>query len=244
MNQYQDTFKRYEKKYLLDYEKYELLRFKLGDYLEEDEFGQTTICNIYFDTPDYRLIQASLEKPVYKEKLRLRSYGVPSEMDTVFIELKKKYKGIVYKRRIKSELISAEHYLYDGETDKETSQINREIDWFLNFYPDIRPAMYIAYDRTALYGIEDNNLRITFDSNIIWREEELWLESGIFGASLLDQGVQLMEIKIPGAMPLWLAHLLNDLEIFPVSFSKYGKGYQESLLIKNKEEGKEVLLYA
>lgn len=244
MNRYQDTFKRYEKKYLLDGEKYEMLSLKLRDYLEEDDYGQTTICNIYFDTPDHRLVKTSMDKPVYKEKLRLRSYGTPKECDPVFIELKKKYKGIVYKRRVVSELCSAEGYLYDLGPAVKPCQITREIDWFINFYRDLKPSMYIAYNRTALYGIEDENLRITFDSNILWREEELWLERGVWGSSLLEEGGRLMEIKIPGAMPVWLSHMLYELEIYPVSFSKYGRGYQDSLKGKKKEERKGDLLYA
>lgn len=244
MNQYQDTFKRYEKKYLLQPEKYELLRYRLQDYMQEDDYGQTTICNIYFDTPDYRLIQASLEKPLYKEKLRLRSYGVPRDGDTVFIELKKKYKGIVYKRRITSDITSAELYLYNAKPTVDAGQIKKEIDWFLDFYQDIRPAMYISYNRIAMYGLEDSNLRITFDSNILWRKEDLWLEHGVWGNPLLEEGGQLMEIKIPGAMPVWLSHLLGKLEIYPVSFSKYGRGYQEALTDKNNKVRKEELLYA
>ena len=244
MNQYQDTFKRYEKKYLLQPEKYELLRYRLQEYMQEDDYGLTTICNIYFDTPDYRLIQASLEKPLYKEKLRLRSYGVPGKGDSVFIELKKKYKGIVYKRRITSDITSAELYLYNAKPAVDSGQIKKEIDWFLNFYQDIRPAMYISYNRIAMYGLEDSNLRITFDSNILWRKEDLWLEHGIWGSPLLEEGTQLMEIKIPGAMPVWLSHLLGELEIYPVSFSKYGRGYQEAMTDKNIKVRKEELLYA
>ncbi len=244
MNQYQDTFKRYEKKYLLSAGKYELLRFRLQDYLTEDEYGKTTICNIYFDTPDHRLIRDSMEKPVYKEKLRLRSYGTPQEYDRVFIELKKKYKGVVYKRRVVSELSTAERYLYKLEPVCETSQITREIDWFLDFYENLKPAMYISYNRIALYGREDNNLRITFDSNILWRENELWLERGVWGNPILKEGSWLMEIKIPGAMPLWLAHILNELEIYPGSFSKYGKGYEESLILKKYENKTGEVLYA
>ncbi len=244
MNQYQDTFKRYEKKYLLNPEKYEILRLRLQKYLQEDDYGQSTICNIYFDTPDHRLIRASMERPVYKEKLRLRSYGIPQESDTVFVELKKKYKGIVYKRRIMSELFSAEQYLYNLEPAAKTSQITKEISWFLNFYQDIIPAMHISYNRIALYGAEDSNLRVTFDSNIIWRDEDLWLEHGVWGNPLLEEGGQLMEVKIPGAMPVWLAHLLCELEIYPVSFSKYGRGYQESLSGKTNNVRKGELLYA
>ncbi|MGB8453058.1 MAG: polyphosphate polymerase domain-containing protein [Anaerocolumna sp.] len=244
MNQYQETFKRYEKKYLLNDSKYEILRLRLQEYLQEDDYGQTTICNIYFDTPDHRLVRNSLEKPIYKEKLRLRSYGTPRDKDTVFIELKKKYKGVVYKRRVKSELSMAEHYLYDSEPVTVPSQITREIDWFLSFYQEVKPAMYISYNRIALYGIQDESLRVTFDSNIIWREEELWLEEGVWGNKLLEGGGYLMEIKIPGAIPLWLSHILNELEIYPCSFSKYGRGYQESVQLKKNERRKGEILYA
>lgn len=243
MKQYQATFKRYEKKYLIDDRKYQLLRLRLSDYFKEDEYGNTTICNIYFDTPDHRLIRNSMEKPIYKEKLRLRSYGVPNESDTVFIELKKKYKGIVYKRRIKSELSTAEQYLYEMETAIKPTQITREIDWFIKFYKDIKPSMYISYNRIALYGIEDPNLRITFDGDILWREEELWLTRGVWGNPLLKAGQHLMEIKIPGAIPLPLSHLLNELEIYPTSFSKYGRGYEESYYNTKTENKEKEILY-
>ena len=244
MTQFQGTFKRYEKKYLLSEKKYKLLRLNLQDKLNIDNFGKTTICNIYFDTPDHRLIRTSLEKPIYKEKLRLRSYGTPSENDVVFIELKKKYKGIVYKRREKMELSMAEHYLYDSEPVSLPSQITREVDWFLNFYKNITPAMYISYKRIAMFGVEDSELRVTFDSNILWREKELWLECGEWGNQLLEEGCRLMEIKIPGTMPLWLCHILDELEIYPISFSKYGSGYQQSEQLKKQERKKGEIKYA
>lgn len=229
MSEYQGIFKRYEKKYLINDEKYKLLSQKLYQYFKVDDYGRTTICNIYFDTPDYRLIRASKEAPVYKEKLRLRSYGIPREGDKVFIELKKKYKGIVYKRRVKAELNDAVQYLYWKKQFNPQTQITKEIDWFINHYEELIPAMYISYNRVALYGREDNDLRITFDNNILWREEDLWLQNGIWGRPLLKQEDTLMEIKIPGAMPIWLSHTLDELEIYPTSFSKYGRGYDRLL---------------
>lgn len=230
MNQYQETFKRYEKKYLLSEKQYRVLLQKVQEYMVIDHFGKATICNIYFDTPSRLLIRSSLEKPIYKEKLRLRSYGTPDEGAPVFVELKKKYKGIVYKRREKMELTEGEHYLYDHRSPMNPSQITREIDWFLNFYEDIQPSMYISYDRIAMYGLDNPELRVTFDANILWREEELFLQAGVWGESLLEEGQRLMEIKIPGSMPLWLARVLDELKIYPVSFSKYGMGYQKSIL--------------
>jgi hypothetical protein len=238
MGQFQGTFKRYEKKYLLSEKEYRQLRERLQDKLSVDDYGKTTICNIYFDTPSYRLVRASLEKPVYKEKLRLRSYGTPKEGNTVFVEVKKKYKGVVYKRREKFELTQAESYLYNRKQAAIRTQITGEIDWFLTFYKELVPSMYISYERVAMYGIDDSEVRVTFDSNILWREEELRLESGVYGSPLLPDGYRLMEIKIPGAMPLWLSHILDELQIFPVSFSKYGKGYQQMVIQgRNKRIG-------
>lgn len=244
MSKNQFTFKRYEMKYLLDEKKYIRLRQLLQDKIKVDEYGQTTICNIYFDTPDYQLIRTSLEKPVYKEKLRLRSYGTPQENDMVFVELKKKYRGVVYKRREKMDLITAEHYLYDGIPTDKSSQIMNEIDWCIKSYKKLEPAMFISYDRIAMYGVEDPNLRITFDSNILWREEELHLDCGIWGNPILQEDQRLMEIKIPGSMPLWLAHILAQLEIYPVSFSKYGRGYLQAEQIKINDRRKGERKYA
>jgi hypothetical protein len=244
MSQYQGTFKRYEVKYLLTENKYKMLRLKLQDKLSIDNFGNTTICNIYLDTPEHLLIRNSMEKPIYKEKLRLRSYGTPVEGDTVFVEIKKKYKGIVYKRREKMELAAAERYLYDLEPVNRPTQITKEIDWFLKTYHNLAPAMYIAYNRIAMYGLEDQELRVTFDSNILWREEELWLGCGVWGNPILSEGERLMEIKIPQTMPLWLSHILDELCIYPVSFSKYGRGYQLAEQLKKEEKIKGEKKYA
>ena len=150
MDDFQMTFKRYEIKYLLDEKTYLELRKRLEGKMVVDQYGEKTVCNIYFDTPDSRLIRTSLEKPVYKEKLRLRSYGTPERNSTVFVELKKKYKGVVYKRREDMVLSEAEAYLYQGWKPGFSSQVLREIDWFLKYYGQITPAMYISYERIAM----------------------------------------------------------------------------------------------
>lgn len=233
MKQVQYTFKRKEMKYLLNEKTYKILNRKIEDKLIVDEYGKTTICNIYFDTPNYLLIRSSQEKPVYKEKLRLRSYGVSKAGDEVFVELKKKYKGVVYKRREKMELQTAEGFLYGYNQLDISTQITKEINWFLQYYNDIEPTMYISYDRIALYCKENPELRVTFDSNILWREDNLFLENGVYGTPILGNKDVIMEIKIPGSMPMWLSHILDELEIYPVSFSKYGKGYEQLRLLDN-----------
>lgn len=237
MAQNQNIFERYEKKYLMDEQQYQALTKFLQGRMTTNEFGRHTICNIYFDTPDYQLIRASIEKPVYKEKLRLRSYGVPRNEDTVFMELKKKYKGIVYKRRVPMTLWEAGQYLLRGKQPHASCQILKEIDWFRHFYQCIFPKVYIAYDRIAMLSSEDQDLRITFDTNIRWRESVLDLSKGVWGNTLLGEGQHLMEIKIPGSIPLWLSRGLTQLRIFPASYSKYGNCYKNYLIYSHEKGG-------
>lgn len=228
------TFKRKEIKYLLNQLQYETLKEKLKEYLVEDKHGKSTICNIYYDTPNFELIRKSIEKPVYKEKLRLRSYGVPREDTKVFLELKKKYKGVVYKRREKLTMKEAEEYLLRTKIPPRDTQIFREIDYTLKFYKNIAPAMYISYDREAYFSKEDSSLRITFDENIRWRTEKLDLKSEIYGQPILKPEEHLMELKAGGAVPVWLTKILDELKIYPTSFSKYKNAYLMHINKNNK----------
>lgn len=225
----QRCFQRYEKKYLLNLEQYQKIRAGLAPYMEADEHGRYTICNLYYDTPDFQLIRASLDKPVYKEKLRMRSYGVPADGDSVFVELKKKYKGVVYKRRTVLEAGEALDYLAGRCSPRAKDQICREIDWFLGRYHPV-PQVFIAYDREALAGLEDRVLRVTFDIDLRWRDTALDLRSGDGGERITSRDQILMEIKIPGSAPVWLSRLLSENSVFPTSFSKYGVCYRENLM--------------
>ncbi len=225
------TFQRYEKKYLLSPEKYAALRRELDEHIEPDRFFRSTVCSIYYDSDDYELIRHSIEKPVYKEKLRVRSYNVPGPEDTVYVELKKKFKGIVYKRRASMQAKDAADYLALRIPAPEDTQIFREIDWVLHRY-DLSPKAFIACDRSAYVAKDDNDLRITFDENLRWRETELDLMLGSHGSPLTEEGYVLMEIKIPGAAPLWLARMLSELEVFPTGYSKYGTCYRQELIEK------------
>ena len=237
------TFKRYEKKYLLSAETYEALFQELQDYIEPDEYPHSSVCSLYYDCDDYRLIRRSLEAPVYKEKLRLRSYKVPGPEDSVFVELKKKYKGIVYKRRISMGAAAAADWLAGRSGPPEDSQMAREIAWFLDSYHP-KPSAFIACDRWAWRAKSDPELRITFDRDLLWRDWDLDLTCGDEGEPLLNAGTVLMEIKIPGAAPLWLAHILSSLKVYPGSFSKYGTCYKDKLLEKIFKEYDGVTIHA
>jgi SPX domain protein involved in polyphosphate accumulation len=226
-----NTFKRKEIKYLLTREQRDSFMKEVSEQIESDQYSNYTICNIYFDTPDYRLIRRSIEKPVYKEKMRVRSYGKADDSTKVFVELKKKYKGIVYKRRISMPMGEATAYI-SGESSR-SGQVEEEINYFLEMYEGICPAMYIAYDRKAYFVTEDPELRITFDDNILWRDEDVSLSSEVYGNSILDSGQSIMEIKCAGAMPLWLVRALADNKIYQASFSKYGAAYLSKLACKS-----------
>lgn len=225
MNGNQEVFRRIEKKYIVDEPTYEKLIKKLDGHFVKDRYYKSTICNIYYDTPSHQLVRNSIEKPVYKEKLRVRSYGVPNDEDMVFVELKKKYKGVVYKRRIEMTLAQTRDFFAGKEVPHDNPQIENELKYFLKFYEGIAPAMYLSYDRLAYCGTEDPSLRLTFDTHILYREEQKELDKGIWGKELLPAGMRVMEIKIPNAMPLWLSDILDELEIYPASFSKYGTAY-------------------
>lgn len=235
MGNFNTVFKRYEKKYHLNGEQYSKFWEVVKQYMQIDEYGESTICNLYFDTADYELIRTSIERPVYKEKLRLRSYGVPKQEDTVFLEIKKKFKGIVYKRRIALSLEDANESLKRGAVDEEKGQIAREINYFLEKYQPI-PRVYIAYDRIALFGKEDADLRMTFDFRVRSRKEDLDLAAGDAGELLLPEDNVILEVKVKDAYPMWLIQALEEFEIYPCSFSKYGNVYKKSLCAEFIEE--------
>lgn len=225
------SFQRYEKKYLLSGERMEVLWKDLEPKLMPDVFFQSTVCSMYYDWEDFRLIRESIEKPLYREKLRLRSYGVPAADGPVFLELKRKFKGIVYKRRVQMSAQAGEDYVLGRGPGPQDSQIARELDWFLRCNP-VRPSIVIACERKAYVAREDPELRITFDSHIRWRDTELSLMAGDHGRELLEPGEQLMEIKMPGVAPLWLADMLSQDEVYPRGFSKYGQCYKQGILEK------------
>jgi len=235
MKPVQNSFKRYEEKYVLTSEQYKVLLEGMLFYMEPDQYGKTTNCNIYYDTDNWELIRKSIEKPVYKEKLRVRSYGIPKSGDDVFIEIKKKYDDVVYKRRITMPCEDSEKFLTGKLYRSEESQIGREIEYFQKLH-QAKPKVYIAYDRTSFAGIDNPQLRITFDRNIRFREYDLDLRCGDYGEKMLPNGTILMEIKIPGTTPLWLAKLLSAIKARPSSYSKYGNYYKKYVCGEEKKE--------
>lgn len=236
-----ETFNRFEKKYLIDETIFNRLSVQFAKKMKLDEYNRNgrsyTISNLYYDTEDNQLIRNSLAKPTYKEKMRLRAYGVPSSPDEiVYVEIKRKAGGLVNKRRSALELQQAYDYLESKilpeEGGVQNRQVLQEIGWMIQTHK-LSPALYLAYDRIAYFGLEEVDLRISFDRKIRTRRYALALEAGDHGRNLLEDNQILMEIKVARSMPLWLAGLLSQEKIYPVSFSKYGVEYQN--MLKNKQ---------
>jgi hypothetical protein len=206
--------------------------------MELDEYSRNgdmyTICNIYYDTADNEIIRKSIEKPPYKEKLRLRSYGVVGPKDKVYLEIKKKYNGCVNKRRTSITLEAAYQYLETKQKPVAKNSMNKqildEIDFMVQRYQTLQPALFLSYERNAMFGIEDKEFRITFDNNILTRRYDLGLDYGIYGDLLLPKGQWIMEVKINNAAPLWFAELLSKYKLYPTSYSKYGTEYSKTIL--------------
>lgn len=236
---YQAVFKRYEIKFLITQRQAELLKERMEEYMREDGHGRNVICNIYFDTPDFLLIRRSLEKPVYKEKLRLRSYGRATAEKKVFPELKKKYRSVVYKRRLEMTERNAMACLSGAQPFPDT-QIGRELAYCFQRYEGLAPRVFLSYEREAFYAKNDGGFRITFDRNVLFREHDLSLCKGVYGEPILSGDRVLLEVKTEGAIPLWLTRFLSENKIYKTSFSKYGNAYLAIVKKRaEKEKGEE-----
>ena len=233
---YQNVFERYEIKYFLNKSQKKALLEEMEGRMWLDQYGRTTIRNIYYDTDSFRLIRDSLDHPVYKEKLRIRSYQRAEIGDMVFVEIKKKFEDIVYKRRVAMPKLAAENWIDFKKDIPFKTQITSEIDYFVNFYEGLEAKAFLSYEREAYSDGKDPEFRLTLDENILARDEDLDLGSDIWGTPLLPMGMTLMEVKIQGAMPMWMAEFLSENNITKASYSKYGTYYKDYLMKNTRTE--------
>ena len=236
-----EIFRRIEKKYIVNELQYHKIKNMILEHMNEDKYGKNTICNIYFDTNRYELISHSISKPYFKEKVRLRSYNIPNKNSKVFLEIKRKYDGVVGKRRIEMTLEEFEHYLENSNSlEVYNKQIKTELDYYFKLY-NLKPTMYISYLREAYYEKNNSDFRLTFDTDILARNFDLKLDHGNYGKDILEKGKYIMEVKTLGSLPLWFVNILNELHIIPGSFSKYGEAYQEFILKPTIQQKQELL---
>ena len=240
-----EVFNRHESKYLLTEEQYIKFYEELLTYMELDKHNENdelySIANIYYDTKDHSVIRHSLSKPKYKEKLRIRSYGVPKLDDIVFLEMKKKVFGLVNKRRTKMKLSDAYKFVETGIEPPYESYMNKQVIQEIKYYlsqHELLPMIYLSFDRKALFSKENRDLRITFDKNIRSRRSDVLLEKSDEGELLIEEGTWLMEVKAEKTVPLWLSQLLSKHGLYRIGFSKYGNEYKKNVrnLIRLKEE--------
>ena len=225
------VMQRYEWKFILNAEQTAFFCERLKGHMEPDAYGLTTISSLYYDTPDRQLVRTSIEKPDFKEKIRLRAYGPVTNDSPVYLELKRKAFGVVYKRRVQATVPEAERF-FSGELNlDEAGQIDREITYFRDYYKTLEPACMILYDRTAYYE-PDGNLRLTVDRNPRYRMDALTFDRAPLGIPLLKAGDTILEVKVQDTIPLWLVRILSEGNIRHGSISKYGEAYRRSLLQK------------
>ena len=225
MEKESNIFERYEQKYIVDKTQKALLEQAFMPYMEKDLYYHSLVRSIYLDTENHRLIRKSLEGETYKEKIRIRSYKTTGDGDLLFLELKKKYKGKVYKRRIEVGEQALIDWLNNAKPLPE-SQIAREIEYFKTFYGDLHPDVFISACRTSYVAKKDAGLRITFDEDVKWRDADLTFKKDPYGDDLLDKNACIMEVKTGRAYPLWLCELLSGMHVYHRSFSKCGEAYK------------------
>ena len=239
---YQAVFERYEMKYIMTKRQRKAVLEAMLPFMRQDDFGHTTIRNVYFDTDQYRLARHSVEKPIYKEKFRIRSYKQVGPQDSVFIELKKKYCDVVYKRREALTQLETLEWIVQETPFPKATQIGNEIDYFFEFYQTLKPKIFLSYERDAFCATDGSDFRVTFDENILARQEELSLSKDIWGENLLPEEYILMELKTPDSIPLWMAKVLTQQKIYKTSFSKYGTAYKNIVCRKQNEEAGRIFI--
>lgn len=240
---FQTVFQRYELKYLLSEAQKQVICRAITPYMRLDQYGRTTIRNLYLDTDNYRLARHSIEQPVYKEKLRVRSYAQATADSTVFVELKKKFESIIYKRRLALTEQNAMQWLGGTAPCPVQSQIADEIEYFLHYYGPLRPAAFLSYEREAFYALDGSDFRVTFDEQILSRRSDLSLCAEPGGFPLLEDGMTLMEIKCSGGIPLWMTQVLTEQKLYKTSFSKYGFAYEKLIFPQRNQSIRKIQIF-
>lgn len=231
-----NTFERREKKMLVDEAAFPVIEKRLSEHFLPDSHNvggkPYEICNIYFDNDSFDLIRHSVSKPKFKEKLRLRSYGTPSEDSEVFFEIKRKLGQVGTKRRAVLPLCEVSRFICEGKYPDKTSFINtqvlREISYMIDTF-GLHPSVYIGYMRNAYFGKEDSSLRLTVDRDILTRRGDLFLEHGRYGKPLLPEGKLLIELKFSDSVPLWFADIMSEFGLVFHGYSKVGREFISSL---------------
>lgn len=226
------SFRRIESKYIVNSFQKEELTKELLKHMEYDKFcvGEKTykIQNIYYDTDDQAVISRSIEKPTYKQKLRLRKY----DSGELFLEIKKKSEGVVGKRRISLTMEELKRWMEDAVPPVRTKYVDQHIIQEISYYlkcTRFKENVYISYERLGFFDKNDKEFRVTFDSDIHTKRNNFDFDTDDYEENLLPDGTYILEIKSVRNYPIWLVNKLNELKIYRHSFSKYGTEYKRFL---------------
>lgn len=232
-----EVFSRYELKFGINSKQYGAVLNEIEGRMTSDAHSRGgayyTISNIYYDTPDNRLISAALNHDGdYRYKLRLRTYD-PSQQ-TAFLEIKKKFRGLTGKRRTAMYIDDVNPMLIQGVFPKAQPFMNMQVTnelYRIGRVLTLEPKAVISYDRRAYFGTgSEGDLRITFDRGIRARRSGLDLRLGSGGEPLTDPDFYIMEVKVEHGVPMWVAKMLSDNEIRRIKFSKYGTEYKKYII--------------
>jgi hypothetical protein len=225
-------FTRYELKYLITFDTYRTLADTLIPYMQYDPFGDKqgrySIFSLYFDSPDRKIYYETMNRAAFRQKLRLRIYNSASIDDSAYFEVKQKFKNVVNKRRTAIQLSDAYRFIEKRAdvSDLENysasnKQVLKEIRSFRDVYR-LAPAVIVGYDRQAFHGIDDTDLRITFDYHLTCRNDNYRLENGMHnGAYFVPPNLVVLEVKVKHSVPLWLTKLLSEFRCPLRSVSKF-----------------------
>lgn len=237
------NFNRFELKYLLPIEHAGEFKKAIKSFLHVDSFGeegQYALTSLYYDTPDHRFYWEKIDGIKVRRKLRIRHYETRDAITPetpVFVEIKKRIDRVIIKKRAKMPYKDAVNLCNEGimpaKFDPKDKKTLEEVQSMFHTYP-LRPTLITSYFRHALIGTHyDLGLRVTFDTNIRFRDHDLDLTSKNRGKFIIPPNIALMEIKANGAIPYWLTEMIGAHNIRLIRVSKYCAGL-EAAKVKSK----------
>jgi len=221
------VFDRWELKYVVTVKQMYQLMHALKNYVVLDENGDDglyKIKSIYYDSHDFKFYHEKMNGNKYRQKVRLRGYNNVAYNDDVYFEIKQRYNTTVQKRRAELKLSDAYELMkhpLDAEQYADKKRIVLDEIRYLSSMHALEAKAIVSYDRKAYMGKYEDGLRITFDTNLKCRKENLNLEEYHKEKYFVHPSLAVLEIKTNEKVPIWLVSLIQRFEIEAHRVSKY-----------------------